>query len=296
MPAHFLAFYRTCAWLLLIFPCVSIAARADRIIAAAHKPFVAYDPQAVFILERASNGTWTPYKIFERDDPNSNRSITVNIKGNVAVVVASAQLMIYERSAGGWLQTASMPVQGGNDGVDVEIDATNVIVGGTIMSNGVLYSAGLVYRKSSTGQWNYVRTLLANPIGGPFTHETFGANVEISGNSILLSHYQLISGEAVVSAHVYEGNSAAGTWTRTAILPTPPNFKGAPRASIDGNYIIMIGAPTTGPSRTAVFVKSGGVWTYDTSASQITSPEQYRLEMTDIGTVAAAGGTALIGL
>jgi hypothetical protein len=328
MPARFLPFHRTCAWLSATFLLVSIAARAapvleetlkltppepdyywiaaantslsaidgDRIIAAAHKPFVAYDPQAVFILERASNGTWIPHKIFERDDPNSNRSMTVNIKGNVAAIVASAQLMIYERTASGWSQTASMPVHGGNDGVDLEIDATNVIVGGTVMSNGVLHSAGLVYRKNSAGQWSYVRSLLANPIGAPFTHETFGANVEVSGNSILLSHYQVISGDAVVSAHVYEGNSAAGTWTRTAILPTPPNFKGAPRATIDGNYIIMIGAPVTGPSRTAVFVKSGGVWTYDTSASQITAPEQFRLEMTDIATVAASGGTALIGL
>lgn len=328
MPVRFQTFHSTCAWLCATFLFVSIAARGapvleetlkltppepdyhwipaansswsaidgDRIIAAAHKPFVAYDPQAVFIFERASNGTWVPQKIFERADPDTNRSMTVNIKGNVAAVVATAQLMIYERNASGWVQTASMPVQGGNDGVDLEIDATNVIVGGTIMSNGVLHSAGLVYRKNSSGQWSYARSLLGNPINGPFTHETFGANVEISGNSVLLSHYQVISGESVVSAHVYEGNSAAGTWTRTAILPTPPNFIGRPRAAIDGNYILMAGTPISGPSKTAVFVKSGGVWTYDTSASQITSPEQFRLELTDIATVAAAGGTAAIGL
>ncbi|MBL8268843.1 hypothetical protein [Steroidobacter sp.] len=272
-----------------------LAVDGDRIIAAAHKPYVVDDPQAVYILERASNGTWTPTRIFTKTTPlsESTRVITVDLKGNVAAVVSENRLYVFERGAGGWTQTANLLLQGGNQGPDVAVGNGFIVVGSTALMSGVLRSVGLVYRKNTAGQWSYLQSLVANPTGG-FSHETYAANVELSGNSVLLTHYQAIGVEAIVTAHLFEGTP--GAWTRTALLTEPANFKPLTWTAFDGNYILISGAPTIGPSKTGLFVRSGGNWVFDTSPTQIGSSEQVRVDMTDIAGLGAAGGTALIGL
>jgi hypothetical protein len=274
----------------------TVAVDGDRIIAAAYKPFVAYFPEAIFLFERRSNEAWTPVKLFERNMPDepSERTLTADIKGAIAAVVAGGQLMVYERGAGGWIQSSNLTLPGGHAGSDVVIGNGFIVVGSVAVVNGVMRSVGLVYHKNAVGQWSYWTRLVANPTGG-FAHETYAANVALSGNSVLLTHNNALSGSEVeVTAHVFEGTP--GAWTNTAILRAPPNFKPLANAVIDGNYVLWVGAPIAGPAKTAVFVKSGGSWTYDTSRTQIGSPEQSRIDMTDIAAISAAGGTALIGL
>jgi hypothetical protein len=208
----------------------------------------------VHVYERASNGTWTLVGKVDEATPGSNYGafLALALKGTTLAVAWPNELRIFDLTSSGWQRTATLTTPSGSTamGADVGFDGATIVVGARSASA----LQAVVYQKNASGNWVYTSTLAGADLA-PNSGGNLGHFVAISGDTIAM-----VGGDQV---RVFT-RSATGTWPLSATLVTPPgvpSFGAGSSLALDGNRL----AVPAFDGRLHLFVRSGGVWGYETS-------------------------------
>jgi hypothetical protein len=217
----------------------------------------------VWIYERTPNveNQWSlPILAIQTGSPQFGLQAHVALQGNILALTFRGRLIVAERSTSGWSVTADLSTPPGvaDMGADVEIDNGTIVVGGETGN----YQA-LIYRKSSSGAWTYIRQLTGGPRHQNDAEDFYGGDVDISGNTIVISgqNYTLPDGPPAGSVFVY--TNTGGTWVQSAVLRYPLSGEEPPawggNVAVQGDRLV-VSHPFNGESY--FYRRINGVWTF----------------------------------
>lgn len=248
------------------FPYASDVALDGNRLAVATSPTLAL--RNVYIYERASNGTWsTPTLALTGSGPSHPLPVHVALQGNLVAMTFQGQLQIAERTASGWVPTATFNTPPGiaDMGADVDIDGGTIVVGAATGR-----AQALIYRKSAAGVWQYTGSVNGESYTpGPFD-DFFGGDVDISGNTIVVGSVGFTSPTSQPGPRAFVFTNSNGAWGQSAVfsypLQQPQPFGFARRVAIEGDTLILGEAGAT----LHLYRRSGSTWSY---ASSVRAPE-----------------------
>jgi hypothetical protein len=220
----------------------------------------------VYMYERAANGTWgTPTLVMVGSGPNHSVPVHIALQGTVLAMTFRNQLQIAERTASGWIQTATFntPPGIGEMGADVDIDAGTVVVGGESGR-----AQALIYRKNAAGVWQYNGHVDGETFV-PEYDDFFGGDVDISGNTIVVGSVGFTAPGTPPQPRAFAFTNINGTWVQSGAfaypLQQPEPFGFARGVAVDGDSIVLTQGPTL-----HLYRRAGATWSY---ASSVRPPE-----------------------
>jgi hypothetical protein len=287
---------------------ISVAISGDTAIVGAYQDDVGANTNqgSAYIFVR-SGSSWIEQANLTASDGEASDSFgtSVAIYGDTAVVGASSDnvganadqgsVYVFVRSGTVWTQQAQLTAADGAldefFGRSVAISGNTVVVGvqsddvGANTNQGSAY----VFTRSGTTWTQQVQLVASN--GAAFN--LFGADVSISGNTIVVGAYNTLSG----SAYVY---TRSGTvWSEQAILVASDGASGdnfgisvgiSDETIVVGAYFDDVGANTNQGSA-YIFVRSGTVWTEQAKLTASDGQANDRFG----GSVAISGETVVAG-
>ena len=182
---------------------------------------------ALFLLAAAANAQQLEQQLFPGDPESfSDFGNAMDINGDVAIIGASTKnengfnyagaAYIFRRTPTGWVQEAKLmataPEIHDNFGTSVAIEGDVAVVGAPDFPYSSFTGSGRawIYRRSN-GVWALEQVVIPSNGG---VDDGCGRLVALSGNTLAVSN----SGNDTISMYEY----AAGTWTETSSLSTPP--------------------------------------------------------------------------
>jgi len=208
---------------------------------------------------------------------------------------------VYDRSpAGLWTLSSELtindPTFGNGFGAAVDMDGQLAVISAlTVGPGGSQAGAAFVFERGVSGAWQQVAKLLPD---NPASHNYFGVDVAISGDTIVVGDFQDDSAAVNAgAAYVFE-RGGNGAWAQTAKLAALNAAAGAEfGVSVDiDDARIVVGAPDHGfagnnPGAAYVFEKQAANWlqtaNFSPTASNATS--QFGLSVAINGNTVAVG-------
>lgn len=252
------------------------------------------------LVYESTNGAWAQVSELTLGDGKSFDYFgdVVAMDGEYLVVGAYGRIddngaaYVYERLSGGWTLVATLAASDGEQydrfGQSVAISGNTIVVGAKYNDNSNGYNAGAAYIfERHGGSWTEVVKIIASDGA---REDTFGAEVAVSGNRILISSHLADIGGKMNSGAVYVIERRIDTWNEviklTAVTPTAFNFFGR-AVDLAGNRAV-IGA--RGDSRTAYVLEyNNGFWSQVTELQPSNSPREFG------NTVAISADKVMIG-
>jgi len=223
----------------------------------------------VYIYERATNGTWsTPTLALTGSGPDHPIPVHVALQGNLVAMTFRSQLQIAEKTASGWVQTATFntPPGIGDMGADVDIDGSTIVVGADTADR----VQALIYRKNAAGAWQYTGSVNGETYQPQIYDDFFGGDVDVSGNTIVVGAVGFTDPTSQPGPRAFVYTNINGAWVQSAVFGYPLNqpqpWAFARRVAIEGDTLILGEAGAT----LHLYRRSGSTWSY---ASSVRGPE-----------------------
>jgi hypothetical protein len=159
----------------------------------------------VYLFQRGADGTWRYVKALEEGQPGSGL-----VNGNLATVQVLSNLMVFERGAQGWAQTATIVLDGARGAIRID-DGSIFVEPRRIFGQSGCIDPYEQWRKVN-GTWQVVATI------GPPRCDDSSRLVDINEGRALVLHQPPTGPVPPSDVYAQNGTSA---WSRVAGLKSP---------------------------------------------------------------------------